>query len=208
MRPDIKLHLRSAHRGAALAIGPGKVALLEAIGQTGSISAAAKVLGMSYRRAWDLVDETNRCLVRAAVRTPPARPRAAPRSPTGKARAPLSQLERRTKPREVSLLRSVPARASAVRREAATTSRPSARAAHVKSAADVARRRHSECRPLVMAFFAIALYRSAAPAPSRASVSARSSRASVASIPRTQCASKLAIRRREARLSAVDDRGP
>jgi molybdate transport system regulatory protein len=51
------------------AIGPGKIALLEAIGSTGSITSAAKLLGMSYRRAWLLVDETNRCLVRPAVRT-------------------------------------------------------------------------------------------------------------------------------------------
>src|SRR5215472_1064005 len=50
-----------------LAIGPGKIALLEAIGSTGSITAAAKMLGMSYRRAWLLVDETNRCLMAAAV---------------------------------------------------------------------------------------------------------------------------------------------
>ena len=62
MRPDIKFHLHRARHGAALAIGPGKVALLEAIAHTGSISAAAKTLGMSYRRAWILVDETNRLL--------------------------------------------------------------------------------------------------------------------------------------------------
>lgn len=68
MRPDIKFHLRGTRRGA-LALGPGKVALLEAIAQTGSITAAARKLGMSYRRAWVLVDETNRCLVRPAVRT-------------------------------------------------------------------------------------------------------------------------------------------
>lgn len=69
MRPDIKFHLHRARHGAALAIGPGKVALLEAIAQTGSISEAAKTLGMSYRRAWVLVDETNRCLIRPAVHT-------------------------------------------------------------------------------------------------------------------------------------------
>lgn len=45
--------------GAATALGPGKVALLEAIGRTGSISAAARELGMSYRRAWLLVDTIN-----------------------------------------------------------------------------------------------------------------------------------------------------
>jgi molybdate transport system regulatory protein len=40
-------------------LGPGKVALLEAIEATGSITAAAKALGMSYRRAWVLLEETN-----------------------------------------------------------------------------------------------------------------------------------------------------
>jgi molybdate transport system regulatory protein len=40
-------------------IGPGKIALLEAIGREGSISAAGRALGMSYRRAWELVDSLN-----------------------------------------------------------------------------------------------------------------------------------------------------
>lgn len=48
-------------------IGPGKVALLEAIAREGSISAAGRALGMSYRRAWDLVDETGRVLGAPAV---------------------------------------------------------------------------------------------------------------------------------------------
>ena len=43
-------------------IGPGKVALLEAIGATGSISAAGRALKMSYRRAWQLVEDLNRTL--------------------------------------------------------------------------------------------------------------------------------------------------
>jgi len=47
--------------GAVIAMGPGKAELLEAIETTGSISAAAKSLGMSYRRAWMLVDTMNRC---------------------------------------------------------------------------------------------------------------------------------------------------
>ena len=50
-------------------IGPGKIALLEAIARTGSITAAARELGMSYRRAWLLVEETNRCLASPAVQT-------------------------------------------------------------------------------------------------------------------------------------------
>ncbi len=41
-------------------IGPGKIALLEAIDREGSISAAGRALGMSYKRAWDLVDALNR----------------------------------------------------------------------------------------------------------------------------------------------------
>lgn len=40
--------------------GPGKAALLAAIEEAGSISGAARLLGMSYRRAWDLVDSMNR----------------------------------------------------------------------------------------------------------------------------------------------------
>jgi molybdate transport system regulatory protein len=40
-------------------IGPGKVALLEEIARTGSISAAGRALRMSYRRAWALVEELN-----------------------------------------------------------------------------------------------------------------------------------------------------
>jgi molybdate transport system regulatory protein len=40
-------------------IGPGKIALLEAIDREGSISAAGRALGMSYKRAWDLVDAMN-----------------------------------------------------------------------------------------------------------------------------------------------------
>jgi molybdate transport system regulatory protein len=43
-----------------LRLGPGKVALLEAIGRTGSIAAAGREFGMAYRRAWLLVDEMNR----------------------------------------------------------------------------------------------------------------------------------------------------
>lgn len=41
------------------AVGPGKVALLEGIARTGSLSAAARELGMSYRRGWMLVNELN-----------------------------------------------------------------------------------------------------------------------------------------------------
>lgn len=45
--------------GEACAVGPGKVALLEGIRRTGSLSQAARELGMSYRRAWLLLESVN-----------------------------------------------------------------------------------------------------------------------------------------------------
>jgi len=54
-----KLRLRLLF-GPEIAIGPGKAALLQAIQDTGSISAAARRMNMSYRRAWLLVDTMNR----------------------------------------------------------------------------------------------------------------------------------------------------
>jgi molybdate transport system regulatory protein len=59
---SIRIDLASGDR-----IGPGKIALLEAIRSTGSISAAARSLGMSYRRAWLLVEEVNHALRAPAV---------------------------------------------------------------------------------------------------------------------------------------------
>ncbi|MCE8036839.1 LysR family transcriptional regulator [Halomonas sp. MCCC 1A11062] len=55
--------------GPAIAIGPGKAQLLEAIASTGSISAAAREMGMSYRRAWMLVDTMNQCFKAPLVAT-------------------------------------------------------------------------------------------------------------------------------------------
>ena len=43
------------------AVGPGKIRLLELIGESGSISAAGRAMNMSYRRAWMLIDSLNRC---------------------------------------------------------------------------------------------------------------------------------------------------
>ncbi|AMU87899.1 winged helix-turn-helix domain-containing protein [Sphingopyxis macrogoltabida] len=51
------------------AIGPGKADLLEAIDREGSISAAGRSLGMSYRRSWLLVDSMNRCWAERLVET-------------------------------------------------------------------------------------------------------------------------------------------
>ena len=57
--------------GANRSIGPGKVRLLEAIGRTGSISQAGRELGMSYRRAWLLIDDMRRCFRQVVVRARP-----------------------------------------------------------------------------------------------------------------------------------------
>lgn len=47
--------------GRRVAIGPGKADLLEGIRDTGSISAAGRRMRMSYKRAWQLVEEMNTC---------------------------------------------------------------------------------------------------------------------------------------------------
>lgn len=57
--------------GDELAMGPGKADLVEAIDREGSISAAGRVMGMSYRRAWLLVDAMNRCWEPPLVETTP-----------------------------------------------------------------------------------------------------------------------------------------
>ncbi|HUU72380.1 MAG TPA: winged helix-turn-helix domain-containing protein [Burkholderiales bacterium] len=54
MRPQLRISFRKS-----IAMGPGKADLLDAIAESGSISAAARKLGMSYRRAWLLVDTMN-----------------------------------------------------------------------------------------------------------------------------------------------------
>ena len=57
--------------GADRALGPGKVRLLEAIRDTGSISQAGRTLGMSYRRAWLLVDDLNQCFRQPVIAAQP-----------------------------------------------------------------------------------------------------------------------------------------
>jgi molybdate transport system regulatory protein len=57
--------------GADRALGPGKIRLLEAIGKTGSITRAGRALGMSYRRAWLLVDDMNCSFREPVVATQP-----------------------------------------------------------------------------------------------------------------------------------------
>lgn len=63
-RLSIRIDLASGAR-----IGPGKVALLEEIERSGSISAAGRLLKMSYRRAWELVEDLNHSLGTAVVAT-------------------------------------------------------------------------------------------------------------------------------------------
>jgi molybdate transport system regulatory protein len=63
-RLSIRLDLASGAR-----IGPGKVAVLEEIARSGSISAAGRALKMSYRRTWELVEELNRSLGTPVVET-------------------------------------------------------------------------------------------------------------------------------------------
>src|ERR1700752_4995238 len=60
MTGTTKLMLR-VDFGPNRAIGPGKIRLLEAIDRSGSISQAGRALGMSYRRAWLLIDDMNQC---------------------------------------------------------------------------------------------------------------------------------------------------
>lgn len=62
LRAQLRLTL-----GDEIAFGPGKADLLDAIRETGSISGAGKKMGMSYRRAWLLVDAMNRCFQQPLV---------------------------------------------------------------------------------------------------------------------------------------------
>lgn len=52
-------------------VGPGKAALLKSIRETGSISAAAREMGMSYKRAWLLLDSMNRAFTEPVMTAAP-----------------------------------------------------------------------------------------------------------------------------------------
>jgi len=56
-------------RGEDIALGPGKMQLLAAIGTAGSISGAAREMHMSYRRAWLLVETMNSCFQTPLIET-------------------------------------------------------------------------------------------------------------------------------------------
>jgi molybdate transport system regulatory protein len=64
-QPVITIRVRLSGKGI---LGPGKVRLMELIGEHGSISAAGRQMGMSYRRAWLLADELNGLFVEAVIR--------------------------------------------------------------------------------------------------------------------------------------------
>jgi molybdate transport system regulatory protein len=57
--------------GSNRALGPGKIRLLETIHSTGSITQAGRTLGMSYRRAWLLIDDLNRSFRKPVVTKKP-----------------------------------------------------------------------------------------------------------------------------------------
>jgi len=66
--PRLKIKIQ-LYCGEEIAMGPGKADLLDAITEHGSISAAGRALGMSYRRTWMLVDAMNRCWREPLVET-------------------------------------------------------------------------------------------------------------------------------------------
>lgn len=64
LRPQLRISFKKS-----IAMGPGKADLLDAIDRTGSISAAAREMDMSYRRAWLLVETMNTSFSRLVVET-------------------------------------------------------------------------------------------------------------------------------------------
>jgi molybdate transport system regulatory protein len=64
--PEVHLIVR-VDLGPHGRLGPGKMLLLDHIQQQGSISAAGRAMNMSYRQAWDLVDQLNRAFVEPVV---------------------------------------------------------------------------------------------------------------------------------------------
>jgi molybdate transport system regulatory protein len=62
LRPHVSI-------GDAITFGPGKIELLRQVGEGHSISSAARALGMTYKRAWVLVDTLNRGFGKPVVET-------------------------------------------------------------------------------------------------------------------------------------------
>lgn len=67
-RNDVRPRIRVYH-GEEIALGPGKVDLLEAIANSGTLTEAARRLGMSYMRAWKLLQTMNACFREPLVDT-------------------------------------------------------------------------------------------------------------------------------------------
>jgi molybdate transport system regulatory protein len=70
-RPSVRLVVRIELDGGRL--GHGKIELLEAIAATGSLAAAARALGMSYKRAWELLSAANALFSQPVARSLPGR---------------------------------------------------------------------------------------------------------------------------------------
>lgn len=66
--PTLSLRIDLEQRGR---IGPGKVELLEHIAARGSISAGARQMGMSYKHAWDLIEDLNGIVGKPVVAAQP-----------------------------------------------------------------------------------------------------------------------------------------
>ena len=64
--PRLQLRVRF---GSEHSLGMGKVQLLEAVSEHGSISGAARAMGMAYRHAWELIDDLNQCFGEPVVAT-------------------------------------------------------------------------------------------------------------------------------------------
>ena len=65
-QPELRPRFRIT-RGSKIAFGPGKADLLAGIAKTGSIGAAAARMGMSYMRAWSLIQEMNQCFKQPVI---------------------------------------------------------------------------------------------------------------------------------------------
>ncbi|MTD33728.1 winged helix-turn-helix domain-containing protein [Paludibacterium denitrificans] len=68
-QPSIILVRPRVYIGDGISVGPGKIDLLRKIGETHSISAAARALGVPYKRAWLLIDSLNQGFVTPVVET-------------------------------------------------------------------------------------------------------------------------------------------
>jgi molybdate transport system regulatory protein len=90
-RPATRIRILA---GSEIALGPGKADLLRAIDETGSISAAARRMRMSYRRAWLLVHTMNECFEPPLVEAAKGGPEGGGASLTATGRRVMAEYER------------------------------------------------------------------------------------------------------------------